>query len=85
MKRKNQVKSFNLLLKKFFLFNVKKQLHSILCIQTQSIVMAQTPFYQTSNELEHHFLNKLEHVHLLMIELKHLNFGYERTDIKHPT
>ena len=29
--------------------------------------------------------NKLEHVHLLMIELEHLNFGFERMDIKHRT
>ena len=29
--------------------------------------------------------NKLEGVHLLTFELKHLNFGFERTDIEHRT
>ena len=29
--------------------------------------------------------NELERVHLLVIELKHLNFGLERTDIEHQT
>ena len=55
-------------------------------------VMGPTPFYRTSMELEHPFSsilfrtsNKLEHVHLLMIELEHLNFGFERTNIEHRT
>ena len=26
--------------------------------------------------------NKLEHVHLLVIELEHLNFGFKRTNIE---
>ena len=39
--------------------------------------MGRTPFYQTSNELEC--------VHLLMIELKHLDFGLDRTNIEHRT
>ena len=39
--------------------------------------MGRTPFYRTSNELEC--------VHLLMIELKHLDFGFEGTFIKHTT
>ena len=27
--------------------------------------------------------NELKHVHLLMIELENLNFGFQRTDINH--
>ena len=47
------------------------------------LVMGGTPFYRTSNELEHHFRtsDELEQVHLLMIELEHLNFGLEQTNI----
>ena len=40
-------------------------------------VMGRTPFYRTSN--------KLERVHLLVIELEHLIFGFERTNIEHQT
>ena len=39
-----------------------------------------------SNKLQHHFSkikNELKHVHLLMIELENLNFGFQRTDINH--
>ena len=38
--------------------------------------MGQTPFYRTSNELEH--------VHLLMIELEHPIFSFERSNIVQP-
>ena len=39
---------------------------------------------RTSNELKHNFStpNELEHVHLLVIELEHPIFGFERTDIE---
>ena len=35
--------------------------------------------------LFHRTLNELERVHLLVIEIEHLNFGLEWTDIKHRT
>ena len=44
--------------------------------------MGRTPFYRTSKELVHHFLNEFKHVLLLMVELEHLNFGFERSDIE---
>ena len=49
--------------------------------------MGQKPFYRTSIELDIIFQtsNKLEHVHLSMIKLEHLNFGFERKYIKHRT
>ena len=53
-----------------------------------SLVMGRTPFYWTSNKLEHHFSNiknELKNVYLLMIELENLNFGFQRTDFKHWT
>ena len=37
------------------------------------IELTRTAFFRT--------LNELERVHLLVIELKHLNFGFERMDI----
>ena len=40
-----------------------------------NIERTQTSFFETSNELEC--------VHLLMMELEHLKFGFERTDIEH--
>ena len=43
--------------------------------------MGRTPFYQTSNKLEHHFSNK-EHVHLLVIELEHPILGFEQMNIE---
>ena len=47
------------------------------------IVMGRTPFYRTSNELKHHFSNiELERVHLLVIELEHPIFGFERSNIE---
>ena len=39
------------------------------------IELTWTSFFQT--------LNELEHVHLLMIELKHLNFGFKQMDIEY--
>ena len=36
--------------------------------------MGRTPFFR--------ILNELERVHLLMIELEHLNFDFEKTDIE---
>ena len=53
-------------------------------VQPKYVVMGRTPFYRTSNKLEHHFqtLNKLKCVHLLGIELKHPIFGFERTNIE---
>ena len=39
------------------------------------LVMGQTPFYRTSNELEC--------VHLLVIEHEHPIFGFERMNIEH--
>ena len=41
------------------------------------VLMGWTPFFRTSNELKR--------IHLLMIELEHLYFGFERTDINHQT
>ena len=45
------------------------------------LVMGRTPFYRTMNELEHHFSN-IERVHLLVIELEHPIFGFERSNIE---
>ena len=44
--------------------------------------MGRTPIYQTLNKLKHHFLNidELQRVHLLVIELEHPIFGFERTN-----
>ena len=42
-----------------------------------NIKWTQTSFYN-------HRMN-FKNVHLLMIELEHLNFGFERTDIEHRT
>ena len=42
-----------------------------------TLVMSRTPFYRTSNELER--------VRLLVIELEHLIFGFERTNIERRT
>ena len=50
-----------------------------------NVVMCRTPFYRTSNELEHHFFrtsNELECVHLLIIEFEHPTFGFERSNIE---
>ena len=45
--------------------------------------MGRTPFYRTLIELEHQFLNidELERVHLLVTELEHPIFGFERSNI----
>ena len=60
---------------------VNSHVHTILLIQNifipSKLVMGGTPFNQTTNELEC--------VHLLIIELEHLNFGFKRTDIEHRT
>ena len=48
------------------------------------LVMGRTPFYRTLNKLKHHF-SDIERVHLLVIKLEHLNFGFEWTDIEHWT
>ena len=49
--------------------------------------MGQTPFQGTLNELNIIFRtsNELEHVQLFVIELKHPIFGFEQTNIEHPT
>ena len=53
------------------------------------LVLGRTPFYQTSNELEHHFAfaqrstRELKHVHILVIELEHPIFGFKRTKFEH--
>ena len=39
--------------------------------------MGEKPFYRTSNELEC--------VHVMMIKLERLNFGFERMNIEHGT
>ena len=52
--------------------------------RSEIVVMGQTPFYWTSNELKHHFLN-IERVHLLIIKLEHLNFAFKWTDNVHRT
>ena len=39
--------------------------------------------YQTNSNIIFRTSNELERVHLLVIELGHLNFGFKGTDIEH--